>query len=91
MLSIARQLHLAFKAKKANEMYDILAEQLLKAIRKYDPDYKEKVKEIVEVIDEKYRRLAAHRTRRRRTHRVYILCSDVVPLLPPAVDQPYHV
>ena len=56
MSTIVRQLHLAFKAKKANEIYDTLAEQLLKAIRKYDPDYKEKVKEIVEVIDEKYTR-----------------------------------
>src|SRR5579872_6529973 len=35
------------------EMYDIMMEQLLRAIRKYDPDYKGKMKQVVEKIDEK--------------------------------------
>ena len=37
----------------AAEIYDILMEQLLRAIRKYDPAYKEKMKQIVEIINEK--------------------------------------
>jgi hypothetical protein len=38
----------------AAEIYDILMEQLLAAIRKYDPKYKDKMKQVVETINEKF-------------------------------------
>ena len=38
----------------AAEIYDILIEQLLRAIRKFDPEYKKKLKQIVEMIDDKF-------------------------------------
>jgi hypothetical protein len=47
-----RHLHLAFKGMETEEIYDILMAQLLAAIGKYDPKYTEKVKAVVEVIDE---------------------------------------
>jgi hypothetical protein len=53
-LSVVRQFHLAFKGKETAEIYDILIEQLLRAIRKYDPEYKKKLKQIVEMIDDKF-------------------------------------
>jgi len=55
-LQIIRQFHLAFKGKDKDgaEIYDVLIEQLLRAIRKYDPDYKLKLKQIVEMIDAKF-------------------------------------
>ena len=53
-LSVVRQFHLAFKGKETAEIYDILIEQLLRAIRKYDPDYNLKLKQIVEMIDDKF-------------------------------------
>lgn len=43
-------------ARTPPKLYDILMEQLLRAIRKYDPAYKEKVKQVVEVIDGKLSR-----------------------------------
>lgn len=54
MLQIVHQFHLAFKGKDAGEIYGELMEQLLRAVRKYDPGYEQKVKSIVEIIDEKY-------------------------------------
>jgi hypothetical protein len=53
-LDVVRQFHLAFKGKETAEIYDILIEQLLRAIRKYDPEYKKKLKQIVEMIDDKF-------------------------------------
>ena len=38
----------------AAEIYDILIEQLLRAIRKFDPEYNLKLKQIVEMIDDKF-------------------------------------
>ena len=35
-----------------DEIYDVLMEQFLKAVRKYDPSYIDKVKRVVEVLDE---------------------------------------
>ena len=49
---IVRQLHLAFKAMSADEMYDVLMEQLLLAVKKYDPGYTEKVRVTAGKIDE---------------------------------------
>ena len=37
---------------ETDEIYDILTEQLLRAIRGYDPGYKAKVKLVVEAINE---------------------------------------
>jgi hypothetical protein len=46
-----RHLHLAFKGKTTAEIYDILMEQLLRAIKKYDPAYTDKVRLVAEVIN----------------------------------------
>ena len=54
VLDVVRQFHLAFKARETAEIYDILIEQLLRAIRKYDPEYNLKLKQIVEMIDDKF-------------------------------------
>ena len=54
VLDVVRQFHLAFKGKETAEIYDILIEQLLRAIRKFDPDYNLKLKQIVEMIDDKF-------------------------------------
>jgi len=48
-----RHLHLGFKGLETEEIYDVLMSQLIRAIAKYDPKYTEKVKEVVDVIDEK--------------------------------------
>jgi hypothetical protein len=37
---------------ETDEIYDILMAQLIRAIAKYDPKYTEKVKEVVDAIDE---------------------------------------
>jgi hypothetical protein len=47
-----RHLHLAFKGLSTDEMYDVLMEQLLMAVKRYDPAYTEKVKITAEKIDE---------------------------------------
>jgi hypothetical protein len=52
VLTAIRHLHLAFKAMSTEEIYDVLMEQFLKAAAKYDPRYTEKLKQIVEVIDD---------------------------------------
>jgi hypothetical protein len=46
-----RHLHLAFKGMQTEEIYDVLMEQFLRAAAKYDPNYTEKVKQVVEVIE----------------------------------------
>ena len=46
-----RHLHLAFKSMETEEIYDVLMEQFLRAAAKYDPHYSDKVKEVVEVIE----------------------------------------
>ena len=48
---IVRHLHLAFKGLETEEVYNILMEQLVRAINQYDPTYPEKVKWIVEIIN----------------------------------------
>ena len=49
----ARMLHLAFKGMDSDEIYDVLMEQFLEAVARYDPDYTEKVRLVAECIDEK--------------------------------------
>lgn len=49
--TVARSLHLAFKGLDLGEVYDVLMEQFLQAAVRYDPDYAQKVKLVVEVID----------------------------------------
>jgi hypothetical protein len=46
-----RTLHLAFKGMDADEVYDQLMICLVKAIKRYDPHYSNKVKATVEVLD----------------------------------------
>lgn len=48
---VVRHLHLAFKEMETEEVYDVLMEQLVRAINQYDPTYTEKVKLVVEAID----------------------------------------
>jgi len=48
---IARSLHLAFKGMEVEEVYDVLMEQFLVAAARYDPDYAQKVKLVMEAID----------------------------------------
>jgi hypothetical protein len=50
--TIVRHFHLAFKGMETEEMYDILMEQLVRAINQYDPFYTDKVKRIVEILDD---------------------------------------
>ena len=46
-----RHLHLAFNGMETEEIYDVLMEQFVRAAAKYDPHYTDKVKEVVEVIE----------------------------------------
>ena len=49
--AIARSLHLAFKEMDSGEVYDVLMQQFLIAVAKYDPDYTGKIRMVVECID----------------------------------------
>jgi hypothetical protein len=51
--NICKHLHLAFKGKTTDEIYDILMEQLLRTIRRYDPGYSDKTRLVVETINGK--------------------------------------
>jgi hypothetical protein len=51
LAKVARHLHLAFKGMETEEIYDVLMEQLVGAVKGYDPDYKAKVKLVVDVIN----------------------------------------
>ena len=51
MTKVARHPHLAFKGMDTEEVYDVLMEHLVSAVKGYDPDYKAKVKLVVEVIN----------------------------------------
>ena len=53
---VVRHLHLAFKGMETEEVYDVLMEQLLGAIKGYDPDYKAKVKLVVGIIDNEFKK-----------------------------------
>jgi hypothetical protein len=48
---VVRHLHLAFKDMETEERYDVLMEQMVRAINQYDPKYTEKVKLVVEAIN----------------------------------------
>ena len=48
---VVHHLHLAFKELETEEVYDVLMEQLMRAIKQYDPKYTEKVKLVVEAIN----------------------------------------
>jgi len=52
----ARHFHLAFKDKDADEIHDIFMELFIAAANKYDPNYTEKVRLVVGVIDGKLRK-----------------------------------
>jgi len=48
---IVKHFHLAFKGMETEEIYDVLMEQLVATIKGYDPKYTEKVKLLVEAIE----------------------------------------
>jgi hypothetical protein len=50
LVPVVRHLHLAFKGMETEEVYDVLMEQMVRAINQYDPFYTEKVKRVVETI-----------------------------------------
>jgi hypothetical protein len=51
MNRIVKHFHLAFKGMETEEIYDILMAQLVATIKGYDPTYTEKVKLLVEAIE----------------------------------------
>ena len=51
MNHIVKSFHLAFKGMETEEIYDILMEQMIATINKYDPTYTDKVRLVVEVIE----------------------------------------
>jgi hypothetical protein len=48
---VIKHFHLAFKGMETDEVYDVLMEQLIAAVDKYDPTYKDNVKQVVGVIN----------------------------------------
>jgi hypothetical protein len=48
---VVRHFHLAFKGMETDEVYDVLMEQLITSVEKYDPTYKDKVKQVADVIN----------------------------------------
>jgi len=50
MNQIVKQFHLAFKGMETEEVYDVLMEQLVATMKGYDPAYTEKVRLVVEAI-----------------------------------------
>jgi hypothetical protein len=54
--SIARSLHLAFIGMDSGEVYDVLMQQFLVAAARYDPDYTEKIRLLVECIKHELRK-----------------------------------
>jgi hypothetical protein len=49
--AVVRHLHPALTGMESGEVYDVLMEQLVRAINQYDPKYTEKVKLVVEAIN----------------------------------------
>ena len=49
-----RTLHLAFKGMDQAEVYDQLMMCLVRAVKRYDPFYHEKVKQVVDAVDEEF-------------------------------------
>lgn len=54
LLYACRSLHLAFKQMESDEIYDILVMCLLKAIDKWDPYYTDKVRKVIDAINEHF-------------------------------------
>jgi hypothetical protein len=48
---VVKHLHLAFRGMETEEIYDVLMAQLVATIKGYDPQHTEKVKRLVEVIE----------------------------------------
>ena len=51
---ITHSLHLALKQHSADDIYDVLVRCLLRAVRRYDPHYTDRIKHVVEVINEEF-------------------------------------
>jgi hypothetical protein len=56
MSKVVKYFHLAFKGMESDEIYDVLMGLLVRAINGYDPDYKAKIKQVVETIDHELRK-----------------------------------
>jgi len=56
LTAVARHLHLAFKGLETDEIYDALIACVLKAVRRYDPNYTDKVRQAVETINAHFSR-----------------------------------
>ena len=54
LTTISRTLHLAFKGMQTEEVYDVLMEQLVGALKGYDPNYKSTVKMVVEAANHEF-------------------------------------
>lgn len=53
LINVCRTLHLAFKQMTPDDIYDILVMCLIRAIKKYDPFYTDKVKKVCNAIDKR--------------------------------------
>jgi hypothetical protein len=51
LMKVVKHFHLAFKGMETEEVYDVLMEQLIATINGYDPTYKIKVRQVVEVLN----------------------------------------
>lgn len=50
---VAKHLHLAFPQQTSTDVYDILNMLLLRCVKKYDPSYVDKVRDVVKIISRK--------------------------------------
>ena len=95
---MARHFHLGFKGMEEEEVYNVLMEQLIATINKYDPFYTEKVKRVVEVIEHELRarkkQFSAADLNRYLdfdTHRhLRMLCRRWLPLRIPAEEKSFE-
>jgi hypothetical protein len=46
LVKVVKRFHLTFKDMDTSEVYDVLIEQLVQTINRYDPNYKDKVKRV---------------------------------------------
>jgi hypothetical protein len=56
LMQTCKTLHLAFKQNTADDIYDTLVMCMMRGIRKYDPHYTVKVKQVCDAINAKFRK-----------------------------------
>jgi hypothetical protein len=54
LMNVCRTLHLAFKQMTSDDIYDTLVLCLMRAVKKYDPFYTDKVKRVCNAIDKRF-------------------------------------